>query len=208
MARSPSAKIRAEVLEPSGDWEPMAHNTTPEGVMPIGFLLPEHQPYVGRRLAEIAAMRGQHWVDAALDLLLAEGQRISTIYFSMDEANVRAQLALPWVTISTDAGGHDPAWAAAEGPVHPRSYGTYPRVLGEFVQALDCSVEVVGGLGGDVVEQPLDEQRQACRPGAAVSPVDAEVGILRRGVEGAVGGAHPHGFAPAEDQRSQRGGGG
>jgi len=128
------AKIRAEVLQPSGGWEPMAHNTTPAGVMPIGFLRPEHQPYVGRRLSEIAEQRGQHWVDAALDLLLVEGQRISTIYFSMDEANVRAQLALPWVTIATDAGGHDPAWARAEGPVHPRAYGTYPRVLGRYVR--------------------------------------------------------------------------
>jgi N-acyl-D-amino-acid deacylase len=128
------AKIRAEVLEPAGDWEAMAHNTTPEGVMPIGFHLPEHQSYVGRRLAEIADLRSQHWVDAALDLLAAEGQRISTIYFSMDEANVRMQLSLPWIKIATDAGGHDPTWAAALGPVHPRAYGAYPRVLGRYVR--------------------------------------------------------------------------
>jgi dihydroorotase/N-acyl-D-amino-acid deacylase len=128
------AKIRAEVLEPSGDWEAMAHNTTPAGVMPIGFRLPEHQTYVGMRLSAIAELRGQHWVDAALDLLAAEGQRISTIYFSMDEANVRMQLGLPWIKIATDAGGQDPAWAAALGPVHPRGYGTYPRVLGRYVR--------------------------------------------------------------------------
>jgi dihydroorotase/N-acyl-D-amino-acid deacylase len=128
------AKIRAEVLDPAGDWEAMAHNTTPEGVMPIGFRREEHQAYVGRRLAEIADMRGQHWVDAALDLLEAEGQRIDTIYFSMDEANVRMQLALPWIKIATDAGGYDPAWAASLGPVHPRAYGTYPRVLGHYVR--------------------------------------------------------------------------
>jgi N-acyl-D-amino-acid deacylase len=128
------AKIRAEVLEPAGDWEAMAHNTTPGGVMPIGFHRPEHQIYVGRRLSEIADMRGQHWADAAIDLLVAEGQRISTIYFSMDEANVRMQLGLPWIKVSTDAGGHDPAAAAARGPVHPRSYGTYPRVLGKYVR--------------------------------------------------------------------------
>jgi N-acyl-D-aspartate/D-glutamate deacylase len=79
-------------------------------------------------------MRGQHWLDAALDLLSAEGQRISTIYFSMDEANVRKQLSLPWIKIATDAGGYDPAWAVARGPVHPRSYGTYPRVLGHYVR--------------------------------------------------------------------------
>jgi dihydroorotase/N-acyl-D-amino-acid deacylase len=128
------AKIRAEVLEPPGDWEAMAHNTMPEGVMPIGFRLPEHQAYIGRRLAEIAELRGQHWVDAALDLLAAEGQRIDTIYFSMDEANVRMQLGLPWIKIATDAGGYDPAWAAPLGPVHPRAYGTYARVLGCYVR--------------------------------------------------------------------------
>jgi N-acyl-D-amino-acid deacylase len=128
------AKIRAEILEPSGDWEAMAHNTRPTGIMPIGFRLPEHQAYVGKRLSEIADLREQHWVDAALDLLSAEGQRISTIYFSMDETNVRMQLGLPWIKISTDAGGYDPAWAAALGPVHPRSYGTYPRVLGRYVR--------------------------------------------------------------------------
>jgi dihydroorotase/N-acyl-D-amino-acid deacylase len=128
------AKIRAEVLHPAGDWEAMAHNTTPEGVMPIGFRRPEHQAYVGRRLSEIAELRNQHWVDSALDLLAAEGQRIGTIYFSMDESNVRMQLGLPWIKIATDAGGHDPAWAAALGPVHPRAYGTYPRVLGRYVR--------------------------------------------------------------------------
>ena len=128
------AKIRAEMLKPSGDWEAMGTNTTPAGIMPIGFHRPEHGGYVGKRLSEIAALRGQDWADAALDLLAAEGQRISTIYFSMEEANVRAQLALPWVTISTDAGGYDPAWAAELGPVHPRAYGTYPRVLGKYVR--------------------------------------------------------------------------
>jgi N-acyl-D-aspartate/D-glutamate deacylase len=52
----------------------------------------------------------------------------------MDEANVRMQLSLPWIKISTDAGGFDPAWAVARGPIHPRAYGTYPRVLGKYVR--------------------------------------------------------------------------
>ncbi len=128
------AKIRAEVLEPSGDWEAMAHNTTPGGVMPIGFQLPEHQAYVGKRLSEIAEQREQHWVDAALDLLAAEGQRISTIYFSMDEANVHACSSGCRGSRSPPTPAADPAWAAALGPVHPRAYGTYPRVLGRYVR--------------------------------------------------------------------------
>lgn len=161
------AKIRAEVLEPSGDWEAMAHNTTPEGVMPIGFRREEHQAYIGRRLAEIADLRDQHWVDAALDLLAAEGQRIDTIYFSMDEANVRMQLGLPWIKIATDAGGYDPAWAAPLGPVHPRAYGTYPRVLGRYVRderALALE-DAVRKMTSAVAERLGLRERGLLRPG-------------------------------------------
>src|SRR5207249_7730676 len=88
----------------------------------------------GRRLSDIAAERGQHWLDAAIDLLAAEGQRIGTVYFLMSEENVAEQLQLPWVTIGTDAGGLDPAWAAERGPAHPRAYGSYPRILGHYVR--------------------------------------------------------------------------
>ncbi len=52
----------------------------------------------------------------------------------MTEENVKRQLQQPWMKISTDAGGVDPAWAAPRGPTHPRAYGTYPRVLGKYVR--------------------------------------------------------------------------
>ena len=128
------SKIREAALSPSGDWEPMADLCTPEGVMPVGFEKPGNRQYAGKRLTEIAEMRNQHWVDAAMDLLLDEGQRISTIYFTITEDNMGAQLQQPWNKISTDAGGMDPAWAKDQGPVHPRAYGTYTRVLGKYVR--------------------------------------------------------------------------
>jgi dihydroorotase/N-acyl-D-amino-acid deacylase len=126
------ARIRAEVLDPSDDWEALGGD--PGVVMPIGFQKPENQIYVGKRLPEIAAKRGQEWVDAVFDLLLSEEQRISTIFFTMDEENLKVKMALPWIKISTDAGGFDPAWAKKLGPYHPRAYGTYPRVLGRYVR--------------------------------------------------------------------------
>jgi N-acyl-D-amino-acid deacylase len=127
-------RVRAEVLAPSGEWEALAHGIGPEGVMPVGFEQPENLQYAGKRLSEIASMRGQHWLDAVIALLLSERHRIFTIYFSMDETNVALGLRQPWVKISTDAGGVDPAWAKDLGPTHPREYGTYPRVLARYVR--------------------------------------------------------------------------
>ena len=128
------AKIREATLNPSGDWEAQVATAGVENVMPVGFEQEHNKQYAGKRLDEIAEMRNQHWVDAVMDLLADEGQRISTIYFKMSEENVKLQLRQPWNKISTDAGGLDPEWAKAHGPVHPRSYGTYPRVLGKYVR--------------------------------------------------------------------------
>jgi N-acyl-D-aspartate/D-glutamate deacylase len=129
------AKIKAEALNPSGGWEAMcALCGGPEGVMPVGFQKPENQQYVSKRLSEIAEMRGQDWVDAAFDLFLSEEERISTIYFVMNEDNVKLKLQQPWLMIGTDAGGLDPAWAKPISPYHPRAYGSYPRILGKYVR--------------------------------------------------------------------------
>lgn len=42
------------------------------------------------------------------------------------------QLKQPWVVIGTDAGGQNPD--SARGLVHPRAYGSYPRILGKYVR--------------------------------------------------------------------------
>ncbi len=128
------AKIKAEALNPSGDWEALVDLCGPEGVMPIGFEKEENRPYIGKRLSEIAALRGQDWPDAVMDLFASEGQRISTIYFMMSEHNLRLKLQQPWITVGTDAGGFDPAWAEPLGPYHPRAYGSFPRILGRYVR--------------------------------------------------------------------------
>lgn len=128
------ARIKEEVLNPSGGWEALGTLAGPEGIFPLDFNRPEHSRYVGKSLAEIAHLQGKDWIDAAADLLVAEEQRIGTVYFMMSEDNLRLQLRQPWMKIATDAGGVDPAWAISMGPTHPRSYGTYTRVLGKYVR--------------------------------------------------------------------------
>jgi N-acyl-D-amino-acid deacylase len=126
-------RIRAELLDPSGDWEPLAQLCTPEGVLVVGTNKPENDQYRGKFLSEIAEMRGQHWADALMDLVLSEERWIGTMYFFADEENIRFQVQQSWIKFSTDAPGIDP-----DQPnhmlAHPRTYGTYTRVLGHYVR--------------------------------------------------------------------------
>jgi N-acyl-D-amino-acid deacylase len=126
------ARIRAEMVAEYSDWENFCMLAGPESVMVLGLRRPEHQEWAGRRLSEIAEARGQHWADAAIDLILAEEGRVSTMYFLMSEENVALKLRQPWISFGTDAGGSDPA--TARGLTHPRAYGTYPRILGRYVR--------------------------------------------------------------------------
>jgi len=126
------AKIRESVINPGDGFEARVNLAGPERVMPIGFRKPENMQYAGMRLSEIARVREEEWIDTLIDLIVSEEQSISTIYFMMTEENLTLQLKQPWIKISTDAGGIDPA--NAKGLVHPRAYGTYPRVLGKYVR--------------------------------------------------------------------------
>jgi len=126
------ARMKEEILQEVTDWENLCQLTTPEGVLLMGLNREEHGQWRGMSLAQVADEMGLHWVDAAMDLVLAEGQRIGSIYFMMSEENVRRQFQQPWIKWSTDAGGMDPD--SAQGLAHPRAYGSYPRILGMYVR--------------------------------------------------------------------------
>ena len=125
-------KIKAEMGQEVTEWENLGLLSGPENVLIVGLQKPENQPFSGKRLSEIAAAQHKDWRDAAMDLVLSEHRSVGTIYFMMSEANLALQLRQPWIKIGTDSAGLDPG--GAKGLTHPRSYGTFPRILGEFVR--------------------------------------------------------------------------
>ncbi|MBA2595821.1 MAG: D-aminoacylase, partial [Chloroflexia bacterium] len=52
------ARIRRAMLEPASDWENLGASAGPEGVILAGLQRPEHEAYLGRSLANVAADRG------------------------------------------------------------------------------------------------------------------------------------------------------
>ncbi|GAB4451544.1 MAG: D-aminoacylase [Anaerolineae bacterium] len=106
----------------------------PEDMLLVGFDSDALKPLTGKTLAEIAALRGVPWQDAAMDLLVEDRSRVGTVYFTMLEDNVRRQVALPWVSFGSDGGALAPEGVFLKSSTHPRAYGNFARVLGKYVR--------------------------------------------------------------------------
>jgi N-acyl-D-amino-acid deacylase len=89
---------------------------------------------VGRTLAAIAADWKMDVADALLRLLEEEEGGVSYVGHAMSPANVEMVLAHPLVMIGSDGSSMAPVGRAAASRPHPRSYGTYARVLDHYVR--------------------------------------------------------------------------
>jgi len=81
----------------------------------------------GRLLSDLAAERGIHPLDLAIELLVLGGPGI--VSFNMHEKDIETFMVQPWTMTSSD--GDLVPWG--EGVPHPRSYGSFPRKIREYV---------------------------------------------------------------------------
>jgi N-acyl-D-amino-acid deacylase len=172
-------KIHEFFAHPPAYWESLCEQAGPEGVLLTTLRSPEYQKFTGHRLSDVVAASGKGWLDATMDLLLAEPGGIGAIYFLMNEDNVRLQLKQPWMKIGTDAAGPDPD--SARGPTHPRSYGTYPRILGQYVrdERIIPLEEAIRKMSSAVAERLLIADRGLLRPGMFADVVVFDPATIR-----------------------------
>jgi N-acyl-D-amino-acid deacylase len=129
------ARVRREMTTPSDTWENLYLATgSPERVLLVGFKADSLKQYTGKSLAEVARIRGTSPEETAMDLVIRDGTRVSTIYFLMSEENIKKQLAKPWVSIDSDEGSYATEGAFLKFNPHPRAYGTFARILGKYVR--------------------------------------------------------------------------
>jgi dihydroorotase/N-acyl-D-amino-acid deacylase len=87
----------------------------------------------GKTLADWARRRGMEPTPANGALLVLEAMKnggANAIYHVLDEGDVRRIMTSPHTMIASDGRLSQPG----EGHPHPRAYGTFPRVLGEYVR--------------------------------------------------------------------------
>jgi len=128
-------QIIAEMNAPSDEWENMyLMPGTPDGILLVSFKSEALKPLTGKTLAEVAAMRGTTPENTIMDLIVEDGSRIGTVYFTQSEDVVRKAVALPWVSFNSDAASLAPEGLFLESNPHPRAYGSFARVLGKYVR--------------------------------------------------------------------------
>ncbi len=129
------ARIKADMVKPSDDWENMFADNSPENIMLAGFRKEHLRPLQGRTLADVARERGTSPKDTLLDLVAEDESSGFAMYFSMTEDNLRRQVALPWLSFCSDAASMAPEGVFLNRNPHPRAYGSFARVLAKYVRA-------------------------------------------------------------------------
>ena len=129
------ARIRNEMSRSGKDWENLYEAAgTPEGIVLVAFKNERLKSLTGKTLGHVAAERGADPRDVAMDLVLEDESRVGMVIFMASPENLRREVALPWMSFGSDAGSIAPEGVFLLSQPHPRTYGTFARVLGRFVR--------------------------------------------------------------------------
>ena len=113
--------------------------------------------YVGKTLEQVAELRGESLYETARFLQLDHDARIRS--YSMSEEDIRYYLTRDYITVATDGFGLPGR--------HPRSYGTFPRVMRKYV------------LDEGVISMPFFIRKSTSLPAAIMGWTDR--GYVREG---------------------------
>lgn len=92
----------------------------------------KNQKYEGMNIEEIAADRGVDPREAVFQLLVEEKGNVGTVRFGLSEDDVGVIMSSPLVMGGSDGSALAPTGPLGRGKPHPRSYGTFPRILGKY----------------------------------------------------------------------------
>ena len=129
------AKVRTEMRDPHPKtWDNLYGGAGAQGTLLLAFKNPDLKPLTGKTLADVAKMWKESPEDAAIDLVIKDGSRVGVAYFMMSEANLRREVALPWMSFGSDQAAPTPEGVFLLSHPHPRAYGNFARLLGTYVR--------------------------------------------------------------------------
>ena len=83
--------------------------------------------------------------------MLEDESGIGTLYFITAEENIRKIVPKPWVSFGSDEAAQSPEGVFLKSMPHPRAYGNFARLLGQYVRddkllPLEVAVHKLSGL--------------------------------------------------------------
>lgn len=122
------SRIRAHVRsqeEKIGAWDK---------VFITSVLTDKNQKFQGKNILQAAQESRKEPFEFMRDILIEEKNQVGMVVFMMDEENLKRVLSHPLVGIGCDGSAIAPYGLLGGGKPHPRSYGTFPRVLGKYIR--------------------------------------------------------------------------
>lgn len=117
----------SNLVQSSGGW---SH------VVLVNSYSERYERFHNQNIEAIARQLGQDPADTAWDIVLAGlPHRVMALFFMIDERDIATALRQPWTSIGSDAGASEKLGQVdGTGLPHPRAYGTFPRVISEYVK--------------------------------------------------------------------------
>lgn len=114
----------------------------------------KNQGFQGKNILQAAKETGKEPYEFMRDLLIEEENQVGMVSFMMKEENLKRILGFPLVGIGCDGSAIAPYGLLGRGKPHPRSYGTFPRVLGKYVR--DEKISTVEEMIKKITSIPAD----------------------------------------------------
>jgi N-acyl-D-amino-acid deacylase len=128
-------RAQKEMETPSSEWENqwLGSGGAP-GIQLVQVLNPDLKKYEGMTLDQIGRQMGKDPKEAAMDIAIADGGESYVVIAIMNESDVRTAVSSPLATYGSDSEAHAEDGPLSTTKVHPRSFGTFPRVLAKYVR--------------------------------------------------------------------------
>ncbi len=152
-SRTVRERIRAEIRDGLPGWPNYIQASGGWGEIMVAAVADPSLAWLeGHSLARSSKQRGVDPLELTLDTIVADRGATTMIVSLMAEADVDAIIADPSTSIGSDQLGVTSATAR----VHPRSYGTFVRILGRYVREraifdLPTAIHRMTGLPADVL---------------------------------------------------------
>jgi N-acyl-D-amino-acid deacylase len=105
-----------------------------DNVLIASLLTETNQRLAGKTIRQAAAESGKDPYSFIRDLIIEENDQVGMINFSLNEETFKRIIMHPLVVIGSDGWALAPYGRLAKDKPHPRSYGTFPRMLGRYVR--------------------------------------------------------------------------